>query len=374
MMAARDAIEKAYGTYIDLKQLPEGRQIVAKAATGLKYTILAEQQRGNRYWVKIQANVLVPEEYAGKAEDEREVMGDEMKNLVQKYPQGEINWGDGFIIAHGKGVITDSRDPNAEAKAARAAELDAKAHLLEIINDIPVDDSIRAGEEQKMSFAMEGFVQGAQIAAQTKSGTTVSVTVQAPIRGVKGMTMTMLGYYTPAPPPKVAAPVKPQPKPQPPAGVEAESYTGVVIDARKVQANPAVFPKVKDTEKREVYSVGAVNKDDLAKRGMASYAVVARDVELSRLFPHALVIRVSYMPDDQAAPKQKRRQGYKPLVVSAADAEGKLKANLIISEEDAAKIKAVDEKTGALKQCRVVVVVSSEVGGLEGRVRRSPSH
>ena len=34
MMAARDAIEKAYGTYIDLKQLPEGRQIVAKAATG----------------------------------------------------------------------------------------------------------------------------------------------------------------------------------------------------------------------------------------------------------------------------------------------------------------------------------------------------
>ena len=321
--------------------------------------------------MKIQANVLVPEQYSGKGEDEREVMGDEMKNFVQKYPQGEINWGDGFIIAHGKGVITDSRDPNAEAKAARAAELDAKAHLLEIVNDVPVDDSMRAGEEKKMSFAMEGFVQGAQIAAQSKSGTTVTVTVQAPIRGVKGMTMTMLGYYTPEPPPKVAEPPKPQPPP--PASLQAESYTGVVIDARKVPANAAVFPKVKDTKKREVYSVGAVNKDDLAKRGMASYAVVARDVELSRLFPHALVIQVSYMPDDQAATKQKRRQGYKPLVVSAADADGKLKANLIISEEDAAKIKAVDEKTGALKQCRVVVVVSSEVGGLEGLFRPRPS-
>lgn len=364
MLAAREAVEKAYGTYIDLKQLPEGREIVAKASTGLQYSILAEQQKGNRYWVKIQANVLVPDQYAGTAEQDREGLGDQMKNFVQKYPQGEINWGDGFIIAHGKGEITSVKDPHAEEKATRAAELDAKAHLLEIINDIPVDDRIRAGEDKKMSFALQGFVQGAQVAASTKSGTTVTVTVQAPIRGVKGLGMTILGYYTPEPPP-VAEAVKPEGLPQP------EQYTGVVIDARKVPVNPAILPKVKDTKNHEVHTAQTVNREDLEKRGMASYAVVARDVEISRLFPHAAVIAVAYMPDTEPTgpSKQKRRQGYKPLVVSAVDAGGNLKANLIVSEQDAKKLKAVDEKTGAMKQCRVVVVVSSEVGGLEGFLR-----
>jgi hypothetical protein len=365
MLAARDAVEKAYGTYVDVKQLPEGREIMAKESSSLRYTILAEQQKGNRYWVKIQASVLVPEQYSRSETTERESLGDQMKNFVQKYPQGEINWGDGFIIAHGKGEITSPKDPNAEAKAARAAELDAKAHLLEIINDIPVDDQVRAGGEKKMSFALQGFVQGAQIAAQTKSGTTVTVTVQAPIRGVKGLSMTILGYYTPEPP-AVAEAVQPTALP------DADNFTGVVIDARKVPVNPAVFPKIKDTKNHDVHSVQSVNREDLEKRGMASYAVVARDVEISRLFPHAAVITIAYMPEgDQSAPsKQKRRQGYKPLVVTAVDAGGQLKANLIVSEEDAKKMKTVDEKTGAMKQCRVVVVVSSEVGGLEGLLMR----
>src|SRR5262249_15591305 len=58
-LAVRQAVEKAYGTYVKVEDLPEGRKIIAQAAAGLKYTILAEQQRKNKYWVKIQAHVLV---------------------------------------------------------------------------------------------------------------------------------------------------------------------------------------------------------------------------------------------------------------------------------------------------------------------------
>lgn len=410
-LAARDAVEKAYGTYVKVEELPNSRQVLARAAAGLQYKILAEQQKGSKYWVKIQASVLVPSEYVTSEDEERESLGESMKSFVQKYPQGEINWGEGLILAFGKGTITESGDIG-EQKAARAAEVDAKAHLLEIINDIPLDSETRSGEDRRMSFALEGFVQGAEVVASSKSGTTVNVTVQAPIRGVKGLTMTVYGYYTPPAPVVEEKPIqtaKPKPetkpgketkeetkpglssgvgpsevKPAPPktepgpvttegsrpsGGAPAED-TGIVIDARKTALAPALFPRIEDTEKRQVYGVQQTAKDDLQKRGMASYAVVAPDAPITRLYPRALVVRASWVPPDPApapaAPQTKRRQGHKPLVVNAAGASGKLNANLVISAEDAQKIRELDQSTGALQKCRVVVVVSSEVGGLEG--------
>lgn len=379
-LATRDAVEKAFGVYVKVEELPDGRRVLAQASAGLQYHILAEQQRGNKYWVKIEAQVKVPAEYIHDQE-EHEQLGERMKNFVQKYPQGEINWGEGLVLAYGQGKIT-STDPNAEEMAARAAETEARARMLEIINDIPLDARGRIGEDKRISFTIEGFVRGAELVARSKSGTTVNVTLQAPLRGVKGLTMTVYGYYkvepeqpeTPETPPSTTQ-SKP-PKTPPPAKQEvqpaevphAEATTGLVIDARKTSASPAVFPKVQDTAGREVYSAASVNKEDLQKRGMASYAVVSREAQISRLFPHAVIISATYLPegDQQQTQPPKRRQGYKPLTVQAADAGGAIKANLIVSEEDAKKIMAIANKSNSLKEARVVVVLSSEVGGLEG--------
>jgi len=365
-MAARQAVEKAYGTYIRVEELPEARKIIASAASKLKFQVLAEQQRKNRYWVKIQAEVLVPAQYVRSEETERERLGESMNSFVQKYPQGEVNWGEGFIIAYGKGEITDT-GPNGEDKATRAAEVDAKAHLLEIIKDIPLDDRTKTGQEQRMSFALEGFVQGSELVAKSKTGTTIHVTVQAPIRGVKGLTLAVLGYYTPPPPPPPPPPaVKPpvQPPKEPPkvAGTplpDARAFTGLVIDARKVQANASLFPKIQNEKKEEVYAVGQVNKEDLKKRGMASYAVVSRDAVISKLFPRALVIPVSY-PAQTAAAKTPRRQGENPLILTSITADGTLQTNLVLSEEDMAKLQQIAEQTNVLKECRVVIVLSAE--------------
>jgi hypothetical protein len=302
--------------------------------------------------------------------DEREELGEPMQNYVQKYPQGEVNWGEGFVHAYGKGVIAAGQS---EEEAARAAEIDAKAHLLEIVHDIPVDDRMKSGENERMSFALEGFVQGAEVVARSRQGSTVNVTVRAPVRGVKGLSMTLYGFYTPPPPAvtevivptrkkQTQKPPKPEPKP--------EQFTGIVIDARAIPTTPAIFPRVEDTKKREVYGVSKVNEEDLEKRGMASYAIVAREVKISRMFPNAIIIPANYSPDPpQQQTKKKRRQGYNPMLVKAAGTDGKLKATLIVSEADAQKIVDADDENGVLKECKVVVVVSSEVGGLEGKFR-----
>ena len=83
--------------------------------------ILAEQQRGNKYWVKIQASVEIPAQYVlDKETPEREDLGDNINNFVQKYPQGEINWGTGVVLAFGKGVIYRCRIPPTPRKMPRA--------------------------------------------------------------------------------------------------------------------------------------------------------------------------------------------------------------------------------------------------------------
>ncbi len=365
-LATRKAVEKAYGTYIRIEELPEARRIIATAAAKLKFQILAEQQRKKKYWVKIQAEVEVPAEYVKNEEQQRERLGDSMNSFVQKYPQGEINWGDGFVVAYGKGEITDS-EANAEERATRSAEVDAKAHLLEIIKDIPLDDRSKTGQEQRISFALDGFVEGSEVVAKSKTGTTIHVTVQAPIRGVKGLTMAVLGFYTPPPPPP---PPSVEEKPEEQATVaQAEKkepplpdprlFTGVVIDARKVQANASLFPKVQDTKKQQIYAVGQVNKEDLQKRGMASYAVVSRDAIISKMFPKALVIPVRYQAQSAPAQSQKR-QGENPLILATDEAEGDLQTNIVLSEDDAARLQQLAEQTNVLKECRVVIVLSKK--------------
>lgn len=362
--AARDAVEKAYGTYIKIEELPDARTIIAQTSANLQYKILAEQQRGKKYWVKIQASVAIPAQYILDQGNEREELGEAMENFVQKYPQGEVNWGEGFVLAYGKGVIASGQS---EEEAARAAEIDAKAHMLEIIHDLPVDDRSKAGQDQRMSFALEGFVQGAEIVTRSRSGATVNVTMQASLRGVKGLSMTLYGMYTP-PIPEVAEAIQPTRKKipsttkQPP---KPKEFSGIVIDARAVpNAAPAVFPQVQDTQKRQVYGVQKVNQEDLQKRGMASYAVVARDVKISKLYPKAIIIPVSYSPDAPQTQDKKRRQGYSPLMVKASATKGQLNSTLTVSDEDAQKIVDADDETGALKQCRVVIVVPSEKPGM----------
>jgi hypothetical protein len=81
-------------------------------------------------------------------------------------------------------------------------------------------------------------------------------------------------------------------------------------------------------------------------------------VNISKLFPHAAVFQVSYSPAVPPSYEPKRRQGAHPLVVPAVESTGEIKADLIISEEDAAAIQAIDEQTNILKQCKVVIVVA----------------
>jgi hypothetical protein len=56
-----------------------------------------------------------------------------------------------------------------------------------------------------------------------------------------------------------------------------------------------------------------------------------------------------------------------PLKIKGGDKAGALKANIIISSEDAKKIRDDSALNVALKRSRVTVVTDPLIGGMEGR-------
>jgi hypothetical protein len=67
-----------------------------------------------------------------------------------------------------------------------------------------------------------------------------------------------------------------------------------------------------------------------------------------------------------AQEKADRKRQRKYVVKDVTQIEGLMKTNLVISEADAKEIREEDASSQILKKCRVIVAVSSSLGGIEG--------
>jgi hypothetical protein len=67
-----------------------------------------------------------------------------------------------------------------------------------------------------------------------------------------------------------------------------------------------------------------------------------------------------------AQEKADRKRQRKYVVKDVTQVEGLMKTNLVISEADAKEIREEDASSQILKKCRVIVAVSSSLGGIEG--------
>jgi hypothetical protein len=62
----------------------------------------------------------------------------------------------------------------------------------------------------------------------------------------------------------------------------------------------------------------------------------------------------------------KERRGPRPYHLKASSSAGSLKADVVLSKADADRLDASPGGKNLLKDCRVVVIVESPVGGIEG--------
>ncbi len=109
--------------------------------------------------------------------------------------------------------------------------------------------------------------------------------------------------------------------------------TGLIIDAKHLQFTPSASPKILDEDGREIYGSSYLDKAWVEKHGIVGYA-----------------------PNLSEAKANPRIAG-NPLVVKALRVTGANNRDLILSYQDARKIRELSKNLNFLDNAKVIVVV-----------------
>jgi hypothetical protein len=269
--------------------------------------------------------------YAGIGFSQEKVSGSQWTQIVEQMgDKGKINWSEGYIEAVGIGAPPERYigKPQARPMALRAAKVDAYRNLLETTKGVRIDSATVVKdftvESDTINAAVEGLVRGAKVVNQDYlSDGTVEVTLRMPMAG--GFAEVII--------PKALEKKPEAAPPAPPAGPSGDVFTGMVVDARGLQARPAMAPKVLDENGKEVYGSMNVDKQFAVQQGMSGYA------------------------RDLTAAQSNARVTNNPVSVKGLKTEGPGKSDIVISNADADKIRGAADNMTFLKKCRVMIVL-----------------
>jgi hypothetical protein len=261
-------------------------------------------------------------------------------DVVDKVGQGNINWSTGYIEAVGIGAPPEklAGKINARPIALRAAQKDALRNLLEITKGVQVDSATAIKDftvgSDVVDTQVNGLVKGAEVADQQyMPDGRAEVKLRIPLYGNLAQIIMPLAMAKPPVAPALTEPalapsVKTLESPSAPV-----VYTSMVVDARGIQARPAISPRIFDEDGKEVYSLANVDLEYAEKQGISGYA---RDLTVAQT---------------------NQRAGANPLTIKAVRANGPGKSDIIISNADAKQIRASAEAMTFMKKCRVMVVL-----------------
>lgn len=390
MLAKRDAVERAIGAEVQAESIPASElvSVVATTSGRIKFTVVAEGVEGKVYITEIDAKVQIPPELASKYPRSYEKEDTGFKALVQKFPHGELNWEDGYLLVKGSAKKSGT-DAKSIAMARRAAQVDAYGLALQMVSGINFDprETLKARMKKvpAIEYKIKGLIRGAEVFEESSlDKNTYQVTIKVPLRGIKGIQRAFTETMDlKSPTPKKAA---------------GDFYTGVVVDARGLGAKPALFPEIVDEKGEPVYTMEMVEGPSLAMRGGAAYVVGDGKKGASLEKGRYLVVQaLSVTPAFGALPgldvktkgfsfrsfmgsmktiliaqarKVILRQGPRPIKPRAIKTSGPTRSRIVISTASAARVRKARSYNDFLGKARVVVITDSMIGGTEGKYLR----
>jgi hypothetical protein len=122
----------------------------------------------------------------------------------------------------------------------------------------------------------------------------------------------------------------------PPVPPKADNtlYTGLIIDARGLNAQPAMLPKVYAHNGTILYGTGKIDKNYIVRYGL-----------------------MGYQKEVQAA-KDSQRTGNNPLVVKASEIKGSNRSDYVLTLADTLKVQQALQQHDFFNECRVVAVLN----------------
>ena len=306
------------------------------------------------------------------------MVGAQPSPVVEHFgPNAWTNWQAGVIKAQGFGAppADASSDAQASLMARRAAVVDAYRALLEASLDVTVRSRTsveRAGVKwDTVETQVEGIVRNAAVLDERQYGDgRYEVTVQMPLYGPNGLGQTVMPYVGPAAPPAPVPPASVLPAPPPPAPVlpapspprvtpavpprrpgvsplpvpppaAPVAYTGLIVVVDGVHLDRSMSPAVLTPEGEVVYGRGWWKPGQISQELANNYGIVGYSA---------------------TAGGGDSRAGSNPLIVHAVGVSGpplsNFKTDVVISDEDAARIQAANAEGHFLDQLHVDIVVT----------------
>lgn len=303
--------------------------------------------------------------------------------IIESVPgaRGEINWTNGTLRAAGAGVRPKDAESPAQARllARQAAIADAYRNMATLISEVRVTGNTTVERylvgSDTVRLAVEAYIRGAQVVQEREDADgTYRVLLQVGMNGPQSLSSIVLpgvlqGPTAPAPPgvtltpqparitpsPAGAASIEAQPSltmpAQAPTDLEPElltpadaqgPFTGLIIDARGLNVQPAMAPRVLDPTNKEVYGTVNVDPDYVNDVGIVGYMGTIRSgLGIARVGKRPLVVRAIGTPD----------AFHRYVTISAGDAQRVLDEN---------------KKTHFLQKNAVIFVVDERRGRDEG--------
>ncbi len=295
------------------------------------------------------------------------------EGYVQKSEKGSIDWlnGKAFSVGIGAPPPNAVNAAQARAMAQRAAVVVARRNLMELLKGVQLDSTSTVQNFMVADDTVVSKVQGQLEQAEIEdtaymSDGSVEITVSVSLRGAMSKTLLppdqLRGASMPSTPPREKPgpervdPARTQPqRPSRPAipgegGITpvratqqqedfsfgaslGGGYSGLVVDARGLGARPAMSPRIVDEQGREVYGSSLVGREYAIQQGMAGYA---KDLDKAR---------------------ENDRVAGNPLLVKAKDVTGQAGSDIVVSADDAERIRHAAAGSEFLKQCRVMIVL-----------------
>ena len=263
-----------------------------------------------------------------------------LRSLVESKKNGIIDWTAGVIEARGIGIpVTYDAKSLAQREDLLSDAISKAGHnLLETVV------SLRINSRDRVIDIVENFPsimtqlrdmahKAPELERLRKYQYDGSVEVWSQMSLSGGFAQLIL-------PPEIRQiePIKQVLKPSNPARSRTRSrsrdiFTGMVVDARGIQAVPVLAPRVLDENLEEVFGPAYVSREYAVQRGMVSYTT---DLWRAKFHP---------------------RVSDNPLIVKALKSLWPGRCEFIISNADAAKLRSASEHLRFMRECRVVIVL-----------------
>lgn len=294
---------------------------------------------------------------------------------IERHSTGWIDWDRGLIYANGRAYLDNNH--GSRAKTTSAAQLVAAANIVKLASGLQLDDRRTMEKLGNGTFIvkLKAFLRYREVKRNFVKNVNqpyAEVTLVTPLHGVEGLTAMLLTQLK-----KHPLQWQKFPLPDPASRQASDDAPWLVIDTRQLprtaSVQPSLFPKITTSSGQTLYDLNRVYQSSHTQRGLARYVhsnASTEQIMLSLTTPEIPVWQrwAQWLNPVSTAWAEGRSKRPRYIVTSAQQVRGMARTNLVISNHDAQRLRQEDAASKILKDCRVIIITSAPIGGIEGKV------